>query len=130
MAAKQEHAVGTRKRATAKVWIAPGEGNFTVNGKKIEEYLGRQDLLNLARRPLELTETTSRFDIKVNVVGGGVAGQANAISLGLARVLAKVEPDLHKSLKDAGLLTRDPREKERMKYGLAKRRKSFQWTKR
>lgn len=125
-----EHAVGTRKRAVAKVWLGPGEGKIEINGKSIEDYLGRRDLVELAKRPLTSTDTASRFNARVKVVGGGVAGQASAISLSLARALAKQEPDFHKALKDAGLLTRDSREKERMKYGQAKRRKSFQWTKR
>ncbi len=125
-----EHAVGTRKRATAKIWLTPGEGKFTVNGKELDEYLKRKDLFLAAIRPLEVTKAIKRFDVRVQVKGGGTSAQAGAISLGVARALAKHEPDLQKALKDASLLTRDPREKERMKYGLAKRRKSFQWTKR
>ena len=125
-----EHAVGTRKRATAKIWLTPGGGKFTANGKGLEEYLKRKDLSLMAIRPLEVTDSLKRFDVRVQVKGGGTSAQAGAISLGLARALAKHEPDLQRTLKHAGLLTRDPREKERMKYGLAKRRKSFQWTKR
>jgi len=125
-----EHAVGTRKRATAKIWLTPGEGKFTVNGKELDEYLKRKDLFLAAIRPLEVTKAIKRFDVRVQVKGGGISAQAGAISLGVARALAKHEPDLQKALKDASLLTRDPREHERMKYGLAKRRKSFQWTKR
>ncbi len=125
-----EHAVGTRKRATAKIWLTPGEGKFTVNGKELDEYLKRKDLFLAAIRPLEVTKALKRFDVRVQVKGGGTSAQAGAISLGVARALVKHEPDLQKALKDASLLTRDPREKERMKYGLAKRRKSFQWTKR
>ena len=125
-----EHAVGTRKRATAKVWLTPGKGNFKVNDKKLEEYLKRKDLFLAALRPLELTDTVKRFDAHIQVKGGGTSAQASAISLGLARALVKHDAEFHKVLKDAGLLTRDPREKERMKYGLAKRRKRFQWTKR
>lgn len=125
-----EHAVGTRKRATAKVWLTAGDGNFVVNGKGLEEYLKRKDLFLTALRPLKVTDTLKRFDVRVQVKGGGISAQADAISLGLARALVKHEPDFQKPLKNAGLLTRDPREHERMKYGLAKRRKSFQWTKR
>ncbi len=125
-----EHAVGTRKRATAKIWLTPGEGKFTVNGKGLDEYLKRKDLFLAAIRPLEVTKAIKRFDVRVQVKGGGISAQAGAISLGVARALVKHEPDLQKALKDASLLTRDPREHERMKYGLAKRRKSFQWTKR
>lgn len=129
-ATTEQHAVGTRKRATAKVWIKPGDGKFIINNTEMEAYLKRGDMIIAAKRPLELTNTLKSYDIMVKVVGGGMAGQASAISLGIAKALAKHQPELHKSLKDAGLLTRDPREKERMKYGLAKRRKSFQWTKR
>jgi small subunit ribosomal protein S9 len=125
-----EHAVGSRKRASAKIWLTPGEGKFTVNGKELDEYLKRKDLFLAAIRPLEVTKALKRFDVRVQVKGGGISAQAGAISLGVARALVKHEPDLQKALKDASLLTRDPREKERMKYGLAKRRKSFQWTKR
>ncbi|MBN2379098.1 30S ribosomal protein S9 [candidate division WOR-3 bacterium] len=125
-----EHAVGTRKRATAKVWLKPGEGKFKINGKQIEEYLKRMDLVLVAKRPLEINKIADKFDVNVQVRGGGLSAQASAVSLGIARGLSKLDPDLHKTLKDEGLLTRDPREKERMKYGLAKRRKSFQWTKR
>jgi len=125
-----EHAVGTRKRATAKVWLENGDGKITVNGQDIQTYLKRFDLVNVAKRPLTLTDKLSTYNVKVQVRGGGVSAQACAISLGIARSLSVLEPDLHKALKDEGLLTRDPREKERMKYGLAKRRKSFQWTKR
>lgn len=126
----REHAVGTRKRAVAKVWLEPGDGKIFVNRKPIEDYLKRKDFVETALRPLVFTETLSRFNVRIQVKGGGLSGQASAISLALARALVKQEPDLHKSLKDEGLLTRDSREKERMKYGLAKRRKSFQWTKR
>ncbi len=126
----QQHAVGTRKRAVAKVWVKPGEGKLSVNGKTIEEYLKRADLIMRAYRPLELTGTKEKYDIKVRTNGGGVAAQAEAISLAISRALVKISSEMHKPLKDKGLLTRDPREKERMKYGLAKRRKSFQWTKR
>lgn len=126
----KEHVVGSRKRATAKVWLGEGEGKFTINDKKVDDYLKRFDLILLAKRPLEITENLKKFDVQVQVHGGGMASQAGAISLGIARALTARDPDLHKTLKDAGLLTRDPREKERMKYGLAKRRKSFQWTKR
>jgi len=125
-----EHAVGTRKRASAKIWLTPGEGKFTVNGKELNEYLKRKDLFLAAIRPLEVTKALKRFDVRVQVKGGGISAQSGAISLGVARALVKHEPDLQKALKDASLLTRDPREHERMKYGLAKRRKSFQWTKR
>jgi small subunit ribosomal protein S9 len=125
-----KHAVGTRKRATAKIWLTTGEGKFTINDKGLEEYLKRRDLFITALRPLELTDTVKRFDACIQVKGGGASAQADAISLGLARALVKHDTELHKVLKDAGLLTRDSREKERMKYGLAKRRKRFQWTKR
>lgn len=125
-----KHAVGTRKRSTAKVWLKSGDGEFVVNGKGLKEYFKRGDLIKQARRPLKLTDNLGNFNVRVQVMGGGISGQAGALSLGIARALIQHQPDLRKPLKDAGLLTRDSREKERMKYGLAKRRKSFQWTKR
>ncbi len=130
MATTTLHAVGTRKRAVAKVWLLAGAGDFVINGKKLNDYLQRSDLIDLALRPLEITDNLAKLDLRIQVSGGGVSAQASAISFGIARALSKFEPDYHKRLKDAGLLTRDSREKERMKYGLAKRRKSFQWTKR
>ncbi len=124
------HAIGSRKRATARVWIREGKGLFFVNGRAPDKYLTRKDLLQKILKPLEVTGIKNKIDIKVKVEGGGISGQADAISLGIAKALVEMNPEFKDILKDYGLLTRDPREKERMKYGKAKRRRSFQWTKR
>ncbi len=123
-------ATGSRKSATAKVWLGPGGADTLVNGKPIDTYFGRSDLVTTATLPLKTTGTTGQFGLKCQVAGGGLAAQAAAVALGAARALVANNPDLRKTLRSAELLKRDPREKERMKYGLAKRRKRFQWTKR
>ncbi|MCS7249372.1 MAG: 30S ribosomal protein S9 [candidate division WOR-3 bacterium] len=127
-------ASGSRKEGVAKVWLYPKRDNenwkFIVNNQPIEKYFGRFDLVLLAQQPLKVTNLLGHFDVKCEVKGGGKSGQAGAISLGIARALVSYQPELRKILSEAGLLKRDPREKERCKYGLAKRRKSFQWTKR
>lgn len=123
-------ATGSRKTATAMVWLIAGGSEHIVNGKPLEAYFGRKDLTQNALAPLQVTGTTNNFAIKGVVAGGGLAAQAAAIALGAARALLNYNPDLRGTLKAAYLLKRDPREKERMKYGLAKRRKRFQWTKR
>jgi small subunit ribosomal protein S9 len=123
-------ATGSRKTAVAKVRLIPGTAESTVNGKPFETYFGRSDLVQMALAPLEITGTRATFGIKCTVAGGGLAAQAGAVALGAARALLTYNPDLRAQLKAAALLKRDPREKERMKYGLAKRRKRFQWTKR
>ncbi len=124
------HAVGSRKRATARVWIREGRGLFFINGKDPKEYLKREDLVQKVFKPLEITQTKGKIDVKIKAKGGGLSGQADAIALGIARALTEMNPEYKDVLKNEGLLTRDPREKERMKYGKAKRRRSFQWTKR
>ena len=121
---------GRRKTSIARVRLIPGNGKITVNGKAIDEYLQLDTLLLIARRPLVLTETAEKFDVIVRVVGGGLAGQAGAISHGIARALVKSSETYKKELKEAGLLTRDPRMKERKKYGLKKARKASQFSKR
>ncbi len=123
-------ATGSRKTATAKVWLVPGSTEITVNGRPCEQYFGRADLVRDALAPLNATNTLSQFGLRAQVAGGGLAAQADAVALGTARALVAANPEFRKTLKDAELLKRDPREKERMKYGLAKRRKRFQWTKR
>lgn len=123
-------AVGSRKTATAKVWLAPGKGELTVNNRKAKEYFGRDDLVDLVMTPFRTTGLEGQYKVVCKVIGGGLAAQAAAITLGMARALVAKNEELRKTLKSAGLLKRDPREKERMKYGLAKRRKRFQWTKR
>lgn len=123
-------AVGRRKEAVARVYIRPGNGKTLVNGKELARYLGRETLASQVRQPLEVTESLDRYDISATVRGGGVTGQAGALRLGIARALVKVDESFHGVLKAKGLLTRDPRMKERKKYGLAGRRKRFQFSKR
>ncbi len=126
---KTYFATGTRKSATAKVWLVPGSSDAVVNGQPLEKYFGRADLVTAAMSPIK-TAGTSGFGLKAQCSGGGLSAQAAAVALGAARALVTYNPDLRKVLRGAELLKRDPREKERMKYGLAKRRKRFQWTKR
>ncbi len=121
---------GRRKKSIARVRLVPGKGKITVNGRDMGEYLQMDALILIARQPLELTGTADKFDITVRVVGGGIAGQAGAICHGIARALVKVSETYKKELKDAGFLTRDPRMKERKKYGLKKARKASQFSKR
>ncbi len=122
--------VGRRKEAVARVFMTPGSGKITVNGKDLEAYIGRETLVLLVREPLEATETTGQYDVDATADGGGVTGQAGALRLGIARALVKIDERYHPMLKSRGLLTRDPRMKERKKYGLAGRRKRFQFSKR
>jgi len=123
-------AVGRRKEAVARVFLRPGSGKMTVNGKDVADYLGRETLVMVVREPLEATETLDKFDIDATANGGGVNGQAGALRLGLARALVRIDERFHSMLKARGLLTRDPRMKERKKYGLAGSRKRFQFSKR
>ncbi|MEO0071837.1 MAG: 30S ribosomal protein S9 [candidate division WOR-3 bacterium] len=123
-------AVGSRKTATAKVWLAVGNGEIKINNRSAKDYLGRDDLLKLINTPFKVLGLENQYNVVAKVRGGGLSAQAGAIALGIARALVLSNEEFRKPLKDAGLLKRDPREKERMKYGLAKRRKSFQWTKR
>ncbi len=123
-------ATGRRKKSIARVRMAAGKGSFTVNGRSVEEYLQRDTLILIAKQALAITNTADKFDINVNVVGGGISGQAGAICHGIARALVKSNETFKKELKDAGLLTRDPRMKERKKYGLKKARKASQFSKR
>ena len=124
-------ATGRRKKSIARVRLIPGgKGNIVVNKKTIDEYFP-QDLLKLiVKQPLELTNTADKYDIFVNVYGGGIAGQAGAICHGISRALVKAEENLKTEVKKAGFLTRDPRMKERKKYGLKKARKASQFSKR
>ena len=121
---------GRRKRAVARVRMALGSGEITVNSKPIEAYLGRATLLQIARQPLEATNSVSRFNITVTASGGGLSGQAGAIRHGIARALVREDETLRPVLRKAGLLTRDPREKESKKYGRKRARKRFQFSKR
>ncbi len=122
--------IGRRKTSTARLYIKPGKGEFIVNGKPFEDYLSTQARMNIAKLPLTVTEMDGKYDIKVTVRGGGVTGQAGAISLALARALDDLNEDVHGVLKENGLLTRDDRMVERKKYGQPKARKKFQFSKR
>lgn len=131
MEEKRYYATGRRKTAVARVWMIPGEGgSITVNDRSVEEYFGRPALIKLIQQPLELTNALSRYSVKATVRGGGISSQAGAIRHGLGRILAELFPDYRQTLKRLGLLTRDPRMKERKKYGQPGARKKFQWTKR
>jgi small subunit ribosomal protein S9 len=121
---------GRRKTAIARVRLIPGGGQVTVNGRQAEQYFVKPTLLMVLRQPLDITDTVGRFDVIALVEGGGISGQAGAVRLGIARALLKVEPGFRPSLKKAGYLTRDPRMKERRKYGLKKARKAPQFSKR
>lgn len=122
--------LGRRKRATARVRIKPGAGNFLVNGKPIAEYLSRDTLVMMAKQPFDITGTNERFDVRAICEGGGLAGQADAIRLGLARALVEQDENLRAPLRRAGMMTRDNREVERKKYGQPGARKRFQFSKR
>lgn len=123
-------AVGRRKRAVARVRLVPGDGQVVINDKELKEYFGRpQDWLDVMA-PLKLTGNENRFNVSVLVSGGGITGQAQAIRHGVARALLRVDPNLSRPLRQAGFLTRDPREKERKKPGLKRARKAPQYTKR
>ncbi len=121
---------GRRKEAVARVFLRPGTGNIIVNGKELKEYLPSEVLQMVVRAPLELTNTLDQFDVLVNVDGGGYSGQAGAIRHGITRALMEANPDFRPALKAAGYVTRDPRAKERKKYGLKKARRAPQFSKR
>jgi len=112
------------------VWLEPGEGKFVINDKSLEEYFGRETARMIINQPFQLTDSMGKFNVYANVSGGGTSGQAYAIRHGIAKALLSVNPDFRAILKKAGLLTRDPRVKERKKYGHKKARKSFQYSKR
>jgi small subunit ribosomal protein S9 len=126
----QFHARGRRKESVARVYLRPGTGVVSVNGRKFEDYFPNDVLKMVIRQPLALTETTEKFDVVANVDGGGVAGQAGAIRHGIARALCLFNVELRPTLKKAGLLTRDSRMKERKKYGQRGARARFQFSKR
>lgn len=130
MAEIQYYGTGRRKTSTARVYLRPGDGSVQVNRKPFESYFPNETLRMIIRQPLNLTETANKFDILVNVAGGGPAGQAGAIRHGITRALIEFNSDLRPTLKQAGLITRDPRIKERKKYGQKGARKRFQFSKR
>ena len=121
---------GRRKTSVARVYLTPGKGNIVVNGKTLEEYLPLETLRMIVRSPLELTETLGQFDVNINVYGGGYAGQAGAMRHGVTRALMEASADYRPALKAAGFVTRDPRAKERNKYGLKGARRAPQFSKR
>lgn len=126
----QYYGTGKRKTSTARVFLMPGSGQIVINQKDHQEYFKTKTHRSLLTQPLAVTETIDKFDVYVNVKGGGCTGQAGAIRLGVARALLQFEPELRQKLKKAGLLTRDPRIKERKKYGQPGARKRFQFSKR
>jgi len=127
---KSLYATGRRKHAVARVWMQPGNGKIDINRRTLEDYFGRETSRMVFRQPLELTETSGRYDVFVNVSGGGLSGQADAIRHGISRVLIKIDVAYRGALKKAGYLTRDARAKERKKYGQRGARARFQFSKR
>ena len=130
MANVQYYGTGRRKKSVARVRLVPGSGAITVNGRDIDAYFGLETLKVVVKQPLELTGTTGKFDVLVNVSGGGFTGQAGAIRHGISRALLEVDEEYRATLKAAGYLTRDPRMKERKKYGLKAARRAPQFSKR
>ena len=132
MAKKNESwsSIGRRKSSVARVQMSIGKGTFLINSRPIEKYFGRDTLKMVLKQPLEILSLDGKYDVSVNVVGGGLSGQAGAIRLGIARCIQKINPDNRSSLKQAGMLTRDSREVERKKYGQPGARKKFQFSKR
>jgi small subunit ribosomal protein S9 len=130
MAQVQYYGTGRRKHSVARVRLVPGEGRIVINKRDMEEYFGVETLKMIVRQPLNLTETLGNYDVIVLAHGGGISGQAGAIRHGISRALLKVDPEFRGSLKKAGFLTRDPRMKERKKYGLKAARRAPQFSKR
>ena len=130
MATDRFYGTGRRKSSVARVYLVPGTGKIVINKRDIDDYFDLETLKTVVRQPLVLTETTDKFDIMVNVKGGGTTGQAGAIRHGISRALLEADPDYRGSLKAAGYLTRDPRMKERKKYGLKAARRAPQCSKR
>jgi small subunit ribosomal protein S9 len=124
------YATGKRKNAIARVWVKPGKGQFTINGKTAEVYFARPVLRMMINQPFQVTEREGEFDVVCTVVGSGLSGQAGAVRHGISKALADFEPPLRPALKHAGFLTRDSRVVERKKYGKKKARRSFQFSKR
>ena len=130
MAKVSYYGTGRRKTSVARVYLTPGTGNIVINKRSIDEYFGLETLKVTVRQPLAATETLDKFDVMVNVYGGGFTGQAGAIRHGISRALLKADPEYRPVLKKAGFLTRDPRMKERKKYGLKAARRAPQFSKR
>ncbi|HEX2927767.1 MAG TPA: 30S ribosomal protein S9 [Ruminiclostridium sp.] len=130
MAKVYYYGTGRRKKSVARVRLVPGEGKITINDRTLDEYFGLETLKVIVKQPLTLTDTLSKFDVICKVIGGGFTGQAGAIRHGISRALLKADEELRPALKKAGFLTRDPRMKERKKYGLKKARRAPQFSKR
>lgn len=130
MALQQNYGTGRRKTSAARVFLRPGTGNITVNGKTLDTFFGRETARMIVRQPLELLNVSDKFDILVTVEGGGTTGQAGAIRLGISRALTEYDEGLKSSLRKAGFMTRDAREVERKKVGLHKARRATQFSKR
>jgi len=126
----RSYATGKRKDAVARVWIMPGKGNITINDKNLDQYFARPVLKMIINQPFEITNRVNEFDVVCTVKGGGLSGQAGAIKHGISKALNEFEPELRTVLKQAGFLTRDDRVVERKKYGKAKARRSYQFSKR
>lgn len=126
----RSYATGRRKNAVSRVWIKPGSGKVVINGRDIDVYFGRPVLRMILRQPFEIADRIDQFDVLCTVTGGGLSGQAGALRHGISRALVNFEPSLRPVLKSAGFLTRDSRKVERKKYGRAKARRSFQFSKR
>jgi small subunit ribosomal protein S9 len=126
----RSYATGKRKNAVARVWVMPGKGNITINGKPVDTYFARPVLKMIINQPFEITNRENEFDVVCTVQGGGLSGQAGAIKHGISKALNEYEPELRTVLKQAGFLTRDDRVVERKKYGRAKARRSYQFSKR
>jgi len=124
------HKIGRRKTAVARVYVSEGKGNITVNKRSLEEYFSTATLQYKVKQPFTLTENDGNYDVKVNVYGGGITGQAEAVRLALSRVMCEIDAENRAILKPEGLLTRDPRMVERKKFGQKKARKKFQFSKR
>ncbi len=130
MSVTQYYATGKRKNAIARVWLKPGEGKIVVNDKNAEEYFSRLALMSLIKQPLDVVNSTDKFNIYANITGGGIASQAGALRHGIAKGLLEVDSAFRTALKKKGFLTRDSRDKERKKYGQKGARKKFQFSKR
>lgn len=130
MAELQHYGTGRRKTAVARVFLRPGQGQITINKRNVEIYFKNETHRMIIRQPLQLTDTANKFDIHVNVNGGGISGQAGAVRHGITRALMEFNSDLRRKLKKAGFVSRDPRQKERKKYGQKGARKRFQFSKR
>ncbi len=130
MSASFDYGTGRRKTALARTRLYPGDGQIEINGRPMEQYFPRKSLQMIVRQPLVLTKLVEQYNIRVNVCGGGVSGQAEAVRLGISRALLQADPALRATLKHGGFLTRDARKKERKKYGLAAARARYQYSKR